>query len=115
MVHNNYLYRFEQEYDEHGIEIVLRQYKIAKYTKCGVWIIGDYIPNKFVNQNARKQFASKTKKEDLEQFIYRKSRHVSILDNQLNAANVALKIAIDMNNNDEIKNKRHCFDGFLEI
>ena len=111
---NEYLYRFEQEYDERGVEIVLRRYKIISHTKCGVWINLFFDKDKFVNQNARKQYASKTKKQALEQFIYRKRRHVSILDNQLMWANKALKMAIDMNNNDkEINDRIHEFDGFF--
>ena len=110
-----YLYRFEQEHDERGIEIVLKRYKIVRHTKCGVWIYRDFAGDKFVNLNARKQYASKTQNQALEQFIHRKRRHISILDSQLYYANTALKMAIDLNNNDkEINDRIHEFDGFFK-
>jgi len=58
--------------------INLIEFKIVKETKCGCWI-NVYGDKKFVNTNAKKQYASRTKEKAKECFIARKTRYISIL------------------------------------
>jgi len=66
-------------------------YRVSKRTRCGAWIDGG---GKFVNLQARKQWACNTVDEALASFIARKRRQVSILSAQLKAAEADLSLAL---------------------
>ena len=70
-------------------------FEVLRRTKCGVWI-DDYGIEKFVLLKARKQYASETVKEAVEQFYWRKRRQVKILRAQLERAEIALEMAIKL-------------------
>ena len=64
---------------KYDIRLICDSYKILKETRCGVWIeIDEYNvqEKKFVNLEARKQFASRTIELALENFYHRKKRHL---------------------------------------
>ena len=68
-----------------------RWYRVSKRTRCGAWINDG---GKFVNLQARKQWACNTVDEALASFIARKRRQVSILSAQLKAAEAGLSLAL---------------------
>jgi hypothetical protein len=83
------------------VGISLMEFEIIKETKCGVWILTGYCftsPNesipkeyqKFVNLNANKKYACRTKEEAKESFIARKKRQIRILSAQIERARKAL-------------------------
>lgn len=80
-------------------------FEVIRRTKCGVWI-DDYGVEKFVNLGARKQYASETVKEAAEQFYWRKRRQVKILRAQLERAEIALGMAINLTGREETCNKQ---------
>ena len=108
-----YLYRYIEElggsyYDQDATEtffplakpiatVRLRRYRVVKETPCGAWIDeSDWVitrKNRFVNLKSQKKFATVTKEEALKQFIYRKSKQVSILSGQLELVKAALELA----------------------
>jgi len=111
-----YLYRYNEElggsyYDPEISEtffplakliatVKLRRYRVVKETPCGAWIDGYYhsdwvitCKKRFVNLKSQKKFATVTKEEALKQFIYRKSKQVSILSGQLDLVKAALELA----------------------
>ena len=81
------------EYDEPKsssyVSIECMEFEVIKETKCGVWIYA-YGNKKFVNTNARKQYASKTKEKAKECFIARKKRYISILSAKISSAEQAV-------------------------
>jgi hypothetical protein len=82
------LYRCEQFQGNMCINV----YPVMRATLCGVWIdIG--INDKFVNLKARKQWASITEKEAIEQFIYRTKRYIEILEDRLEQARIGMNEA----------------------
>lgn len=71
------------------VKVELHTFDIIGKTKCGVWI--NYrCTKKFVNQNARKQFANKTPTEARLAFIARKKRQLRILQHQLETVKQSL-------------------------
>lgn len=99
-------YRFEDVHyslgvDEWGdplpgytLRVVLRTYKIVKYTPKG-FRIDIYGQTKFINLDARKQWACPTKEGALESYIFRKKRQARILSAELESAQHALDIALN--------------------
>ena len=80
----NVLYRYHDFYSEDLLECkpFLFLYPILKTTKCGVWI-SIYPNKKFVNLNAKKQWACETIEKARESYLARKKRHIEHLENQL--------------------------------
>lgn len=76
------------------VTIVLNTFPILSRTTCGVWI--DYqaprssSTKKFVNLNARKQFANKSPAEAKQSFIARKKRQLRILKHEVDAVEQSL-------------------------
>lgn len=68
----NTLYRAQSNSD--GSYIYFFQWPIEKRTPCGAWISRYGEPRRFVNLEARKQFASETPAEALRQLYFRMSR-----------------------------------------
>lgn len=89
-----YLYRCYSYATNGEMRISIERFDITKRTKCGVWI-DNHGAKKFINQNARKQWACKTKEEAKESFILRKESQIKILSGQLYNAKLALKILTD--------------------
>lgn len=83
------------EYDEPSgpgrVEIVLRTYKISRYTTTGAWIILYGNETKFVNLRAVKQYASASVEEAKEGFIARKLRYIKIMEGQIAETENALE------------------------
>jgi Fe-S cluster assembly scaffold protein SufB len=79
----NYLYRYEDDHEA----IRLREFRIVKETPCGWWIKkwSWFTDNnlKFVYKTGKNNFAKKTKEEAIENYYYRKCRHVAILSTRL--------------------------------
>ena len=99
---------YMDEFDNwHGVNrwrtrINLIKIPIEKRTRCGVWINWWGFP-KFINLNARKQFASETPERALECLYYRRKRQVKMLKAQLERAEIgliAIKEKRDENSND---------------
>lgn len=119
---SEFLYRFDSyvSVDEYGYVVdrhttlTLQKFKILKRTKCGVWI-DSYNKQKFVNLERNKKFACATPEEALQSFIYRKKRQISILTSQLNEAEIAKNIAMNITV-DELKSRvtfcNNIFEGF---
>jgi len=97
-----YLYRYEDilsaYFDDSDItgtycRIILRTFKIVKYTKKGVWIslfgIGDN-HDKFILMTARKKWACKTEKEAIYSYQKRKQRQIQIYESRLKRAKQCL-------------------------
>jgi hypothetical protein len=73
------------------VEVVLKTFDILRITKCGSWI--EYQGRKkFVNHNARKQFANKTKEEAKTAFIARKKSQLRILQHQIDVIEQSLDL-----------------------
>ena len=94
------MYRIESDnriYDDLvRYNICFKKYAIIKETKCGVWICETYGKKRFINVNAKKQWACLTKELAIESFISRKNRQISILNSQLEQAKEHLKLAKDI-------------------
>jgi len=82
-----------------GINLI--EFEVIRETRCGFWIAtkycfnapGEKIPRncqKFVNMNANKKYACKTKEEAKESFIARKRRQIQILSCGIERAKKAL-------------------------
>jgi hypothetical protein len=85
------LYRYDATYyGKSKPTLSCYHYKVIKQTKCGAWIEYDGYKKKFVNLEARKQWACATKEEALISFIARKRSQVSILRSRLDDAISAL-------------------------
>ena len=104
-----YFYRYEDVVyapypDEDGerrgpghLCVELRKYRVHSYTRCGVWLCGlfegpDAGRWKFVNTNARKQFACTTVELAKESFIARKQKQASIYEARARCARDAIHI-----------------------
>lgn len=94
-----YQYRYESSYlctdDWFGgsrpkVQFTLTRYPVLKETKCGAWT-SVYGKKKFVNANARKQFAYRDRVAALAGYVARKQRQAAILRTQLERAETALK------------------------
>ena len=66
--------------------VYLHEYESIRQTKCGAWILLSGDKKKFVNLDAIKQFASKTKEDAKYGFLRRKERQIKILSSQLGNA-----------------------------
>jgi hypothetical protein len=94
------LYRYEDYkescgYDDewgcgYSIKVRLVRLYITKRTKKGVWIEG----RRFVLLSGRKRYAFPTQQEALDSFIARKKRQILLLTNQLRDAEIALSMAV---------------------
>lgn len=95
------LYRYHESWvDSHQVGVYLGRFAILRTTKCGVWI--DMLgAEKFVNLQARKQYACVTPEKALDSYIARKKRQISILKGQLDKAEKGLYIASHMKVKDE--------------
>ncbi len=82
----------EDYYVEPTVRLIYRKYTIIKKTKCGVWI-QHRNKKKFVNLKKRKKFACETLQEALEQFLHRKQRQQSILEEQLKYIKISIGLA----------------------
>lgn len=60
--------------------VLMTWYAVKKRTRCGAWIEG-----RFVNLQAKRQWASNTVAEALDKCIRRKRRQVAIYDSHLSA------------------------------
>lgn len=74
------------------VQVRLRVFEVVKRTPCGVKIAMGYGGEKFINLNARKQYASVSVEEAKISFIARKRRQAGILSSQLVNVNEALRI-----------------------
>lgn len=90
----NVLYRYDTINYTNSINLYLTEYKIIKRTEYGVWIEFN-CDKKFVNLEARKQFACATKEAAFISFKRRKARQISILTSQLNRAKKAALLTIE--------------------
>lgn len=72
--------------------IGLREYHVIRTTPKGAWIDCNG-GTKFVNLNARKKFACRTKEDAIESFIARKTKQKRILTEQLRHTDEALRLA----------------------
>ncbi len=87
------LYRYDYYNTGYDVKLSCSEYIILKRTPCGVWI-QDYsrkVGKRFVNLNARKQFASESKELAMIGFVKRKERQLSILRGQI----CSIELAID--------------------
>lgn len=90
-------YRFEDYLtgDEYAVrvELRLRELRVLKTTRCGVWL-DDYGRRRFVLNDSYKKFAARTVDAARESFIARKRRQVSIYRHRVAHAENALEQAI---------------------
>jgi hypothetical protein len=98
------LHRFEDivyapmldEYEDRGgysrVDVIYKTYPITKITPCGAWI-DIYGRKRFVNLQARKKFACKTKEDAMISFLARKAAQERILSAQLKNVQTAISIA----------------------
>jgi len=111
--------------DEYGgdlgpgpVKVHLMEFSIIKETRCGVWILTGYwfgTPEekppkeamRFVNMQANKKYACRTKEEALESFKARKRRQIHILKSQTERAEKALLEA------DNVGSRQECTQTLL--
>lgn len=79
-------------YDVMHNQVMLSTYQVTKCTPCGVWIRVD-LKDKFINLTMRKMYACVNKEVALQSFIYRKNRHLALLNYQIEIVLKALSIA----------------------
>lgn len=79
---------FEYPIGESRLAVELRQFKVIKHTKCGVWIDID----RFVNTERVKQYAHKTKELAKESFIARKQKQARIYEKKAMNARLAINL-----------------------
>jgi hypothetical protein len=87
------LYRFHN-YPDH--EVILHKYRVIKRTPCGAWIREREWhegKGKFVNLNAKKQFACNTEEEALKSFLRRKRCEMAWNELRMNTAESAIRYA----------------------
>jgi hypothetical protein len=77
-----------------GVQVELRKYRLLKETPKGYWItyysIGFSGDKRWVSKNGKNRFAYPTKEEAIFNFKMRKKRQISILENRLFDAKIAL-------------------------
>lgn len=98
-----YLYRYYSYSTNREMRFIMDKFEITKRTKCGVWI-DSYGAKKFVNQNARKQWACVSEEKARHSFILRKRRQIQLLSAQLHNAEWALDAMVSGDN--KIKNNQ---------
>jgi len=109
--HDGYLYRYEEvryslgvdEWDDPipgcSVQLELREFPVFKQTAKGVWILISKFTHlkRFVLFESRKKFACLTKEEALISFKARKRSQIKILEEQLEGARKALRLAESTN------------------
>lgn len=80
-------------YDTSPPKLLYSKFKILRRTPKGAWIVRIFGDQKFVLLSARKQFASETKEEALDQFRHRKLSQVRTLSARLRCAKEDLELA----------------------
>lgn len=89
----DHLYRYDViRWTENRIDLVLHTFDVARRTPCGAWIYTTGVDKRFVNLQAKKQFASETPERALDAFHARKRRQVCILRHRLKEAEAALQL-----------------------
>ena len=84
---------------EEDFYIEFLAYRVVRRTKKGAWIQqGHYDKQRFVLDGATKRYAYPSKDEALESLIFRKTRHINILERELAEARVALRLANELKN-----------------
>jgi hypothetical protein len=75
------------------IRLQYDEYQVIKETPHGYWIdVG--MRKRWVSKTSTKRFAHTVKKEALESFVYKKVKHIAILEQQLNVTKQAMTLAI---------------------
>jgi len=97
------LYRYTSYYHGSNMTLSCYSYPIVKVTPKGNWIevfgLGLKNDRKFINKEAKKQWASKTESKALRAFYYRKIRQIKILTANLkNAKDAFLEAKIRIEN-----------------
>lgn len=95
------MYRCIQVYDDTNQTVEFVEFDVIKETKCGVWVyVSGFARNlqtkKFVNLSAGKKWACTTKKEALQQFLWRKETQVRILNSTLEYTKEAINMANEL-------------------
>lgn len=75
--------------------IVFEQFSIIKETPCGYWIKSSFKEKRWINKNCRKPFARISKKEAVQDLLYRSKKRAKILKNQLANTESYIKLATD--------------------
>ena len=83
------LYRYRQNDQVDRVGLILQEFNVIRPTARGWWISNYGMP-KWVAREGRKAFARPTKEAALTDFQARTTRRISILENQLGRARVAL-------------------------
>lgn len=92
---HDHLYRYLNYSTSEGERLTLWELEVVSYTKCGAWIDFGAGTKKFINLNAKKQYACRTKEEAYTSYLARKSRQIHILRGQLEKAILASKLTVD--------------------
>jgi len=79
--------------DEVRYELVTREYKVIKHTKCGFRIDLGCGHTRFISNNSVKKWACTTEEDALVSFLARKKRQKQILSNQLKMVNSLILLA----------------------
>lgn len=94
---------FEEKWINDRMRLVRDSYRIAKVTRCGVWIDLNYGVRKFVLLTATKKWACKTPKEALYSFIKRKERQMWLAEAKLSRAKEAHELGLKLQAENEKK------------
>ena len=87
------LYRFDSGHSSDIASVIYKEFKIIRRTPKGAWIkYWNEKGEKFVNLEARKQFASETKEIARTNFLARKKRYASILSSRLRSTEAEIRI-----------------------
>jgi len=78
MSEQEYWYRYEVYYND----ILLNKYRVARHTKCGVWLARRHNTEKFVLNEARKRWAYPSIEGARINFIKRRQYYLAILKGQ---------------------------------
>ncbi len=102
------LYRYDIYDSYEPVRLQLAVFKVTSSTPCGYWITHAESmwysdQHRWMNKTAFRRYAWSTKKQALISFISRKKKQISIVENQLSKARLALKEAIKVL--DESENK----------
>jgi len=90
-------YRYDIQYSEVHLDVIVSTFKLVKETPCGYWICQDTyyfsLEKRWISKTSRKRYAYPTKKEALNSFIIRKQRQIKHCTRDLGNAKQALNIA----------------------
>ena len=83
---------FDDPLPGHTVVVNIEKHVVIRRTPKGAWIssFSHYKGERFILLTARKQFASNTIKEAKNQFIFRKRKYISILEDKINDTEIAL-------------------------